>query len=133
MIIEDSGVDIGIVVGNLERSLTFYMDVLGLGMSRQMHMPRVGRVVFLQAGRSTIKLISPETEPGIAVVRGGLGGGATGLRYLTLHVGNLTEHLERCEAAGHRVVMRPKQYSDSYTLAAVEDPDGNWIELMHRQ
>ncbi|MBK7252230.1 MAG: VOC family protein [Gammaproteobacteria bacterium] len=132
LVVDESGIDVGLVVGNLEQSLAFYTNILGLDISGRMHLPRVGKIIFLRAGCSAIKLIQRESEPGVSVVRGGLRGNAAGLRYLTVHVKDLAGLVARCDAAGHKVAMRPKIFAASVTIAAIEDPEGNWIELQHQ-
>jgi catechol 2,3-dioxygenase-like lactoylglutathione lyase family enzyme len=121
--------DIGIVVNDLDASLRFYRDTLQLEYDREIHVPKIGRLAFVSAGRSKFKLIQLDDAAVTPAIRGGLQGKAVGIRYCTLHVSGLAEALSRCVAGGYRVVMKPRSMGPGLTIAALEDPDGNWIEL----
>ena len=121
--------DIGIVVNDLGASLRFYRDTLQLEYDREIYVPKVGRLAFVSAGRAKLKLIQLDAAAVTPAIRGGLQGGAIGFRYCTLHVSGLAEALSRCVAAGYRVSMKPRTMAPGLTIAALEDPDGNWIEL----
>lgn len=124
------GLDLGIVVTDLDAALGFYRDLLGLPVRAEMDVAGVGHLVLLDLGVSTLKLVAPESEPAFTPARGGVRASAAGLRYCTMTVVGLGEVIDRCQNAGCRIAMRPTQVTPSITVAAVEDPDGNWIELM---
>jgi catechol 2,3-dioxygenase-like lactoylglutathione lyase family enzyme len=123
-------VDVGIVVADLEGALRFYRDTLGLAFERDIHVANVGHLAFVRAGDAHLKLVQPETPPKTGV-GGGLGGGVTGLRYVTLHVTGLAAIIDRCRDAGYRVSMRPRDVG-GVVVAAIDDGEGNWIELAER-
>ena len=124
------GLDLGIVVHDLERSLLFYRDVLMLPMRSTLQVPAVGRMALLDVGNSVLKLlqldraIDNEPEPG------GLRAGAAGMRYCTFTIDDLDGVVGTCRDAGYRVGMRPTAMGPGIRVAAIEDPDRNWIELM---
>ncbi|NEZ56392.1 hypothetical protein DXZ20_12050 [Leptolyngbyaceae cyanobacterium CCMR0081] len=59
------GVDIGIVVAKLERSLSFYRDLLGMLVVAEVTTSLIGkgRMVQLQHGESLIKLVELHPPP----------------------------------------------------------------------
>ncbi|WP_110206855.1 VOC family protein [Nocardioides daejeonensis] len=122
--------DIGLVVSDLDASLGFYRDLLGLPVRGDLEVPEVGRLLLLDLGASTLKLVAPLRPPTGASPAGGLRAGVTGMRYLTLNVHALDDLAEACRQAGHRVAMRPTPVGPGMRAAAVEDPDRNWIEFL---
>jgi catechol 2,3-dioxygenase-like lactoylglutathione lyase family enzyme len=123
------GLDVGIVVTDVERSLAFYRDLLELQVRGDMQVPGVGRLLLLDVGVSTLKLVQRDTAVEQLPVPGGVRAGAAGMRYVTFSVANLREVVERCRSTGHRVGMEPTQMTPTLLVAAVEDPDRNWIEF----
>ena len=85
------GLDLGIVVSDLEQSLRFYRDLLGLHYEGSNPVPGGGTMHRLWAAESMIKLVAPESPPEQSVIAGGLRGGAVGLRYFTFSVAELEE------------------------------------------
>lgn len=49
----------------------------------------------------------------------------TGLRWLVVRVDDIDKTIERCQAAGGRVLNPPKDFPGDVRLAIVEDPEGN--------
>ncbi|CAM3346576.1 VOC family protein [Nocardioides dubius] len=124
------GLDLGIVVRDVERSLTFYRDLLGLPVRGDMQVPGVGRLLLLDVGHSTLKLVQLDRGIDIEPEPGGLRAGAAGMRYCTFSISDLDEVVTTCREAGFRIGMRPTTMGPGVRVAAVEDPDQNWIELM---
>ena len=121
-------IDIGIVVRDPETALTFYRDVLGLEHIDDLARP--GEVIRrLRWGNATVKLRCPESPPSASNPGGGSPGG-TGIRYLTLAMADVSATLARCVEAGHRVAMPETQTESGLKYAFVEDPEGNWVELL---
>lgn len=122
-------IDVGVVVANLPAALQFYRDTLGLPVRTEITVPGVGRMAILAAGQANLKLV----EPGVPIEHhpapGGVRGRAAGLRYCTFPVEDVAGALERCAAAGRPIVMPLTEIGDSQ-VAAVTDPDGNWIEFI---
>lgn len=120
-------VDVGIVVEDLDAALRFYRDTLGLACERELRVAKVGRLAFLRAGDANVKLVELDSPPARGV-GGGLAGGVTGIRYLTLQVAVLDAIIDRCADAGYRLAMRPRDMG-GVRIAAIDDGEGNWIEL----
>jgi catechol 2,3-dioxygenase-like lactoylglutathione lyase family enzyme len=123
-----ASIDLGLVVKDLEAATVFYREVLGLSELGDQPMPG-GTMRCLQCGTSTIKLISPRRPPAAEAASGGIFG-ATGYRYWTISVSNLDDVIFACKAAGRAVPVRRTEIRPGVSIAIVEDPDGNWVELM---
>lgn len=124
------GLDLGIVVRDVERSLAFYRDLLGLEVRGDMNVPGVGRLLLLDVGNSTLKLVQLDRGIDVEPEPGGLRAGAGGMRYCTFSISDLDDVVATCRDAGYRIGMRPTTMGPGVRVAAVEDPDQNWIELM---
>ncbi|WP_235736423.1 VOC family protein [Nocardioides alcanivorans] len=123
------GLDVGIVVTDVERSLEFYRDLLCLPVRGDMQVPAVGRLVLLDLGVSTLKLVQRDCTVEHLPVPGGVRARAAGMRYVTFSVADIADVVERCRSAGHRVGMEPTRMAPALLVAAVEDPDRTWIEF----
>ncbi|SNR65401.1 VOC family protein [Blastococcus mobilis] len=121
-------IDLGVVTKDPAACLAFYRDVLGLKDLGESPMPG-GTMHRLGCGTSVIKLISPRKPPAAEAPPGGLRGG-TGYRYWTISVSNLPEVVAAAESAGHPVVVPPTELRPGVSIAMIEDPDGNWVELL---
>jgi catechol 2,3-dioxygenase-like lactoylglutathione lyase family enzyme len=122
-------IDLGIVVNDIEASLAFYRDTLGLPLAGEMPMPGGSHMWRLQCGGSTIKLVKHAREPKAVAPPGGING-ATGYRYWTMSVSNLEEMTAACGAAGYNVVIPVTEIRPGVSISMIEDPDGNWVELL---
>lgn len=124
-------IDLGIVVRDLERSLPFYRDTLGFDYVEEVKLPGWGTMHRLLCGTSHVKLVVLDRDDPPAPPPGGIPGG-TGFRYCTISVSNLEEVLGDCTAAGHRIAVPKRELRPGVEIAMVEDPDGNWVELVRR-
>lgn len=122
-------IDLGIVVRDAEASLAFYRDTLGLRPAGDSAMPGGMHMWRLMCGASTIKLVHLEREPKEANPPGGIHK-AFGYRYWTISVANIAEVVADCETAGYKVAVPVMEIRPGVTIAMVEDPDGNWVELL---
>ena len=106
---------IGIAVADLAEILPFYRDVLG--------MPEVplddadgARIAGLQAGESLVELLeaeAPATPIGKFVARRG-----PGIHHICFAVGDIDAALERCRAAGVRLIdERPRLGAEGKRIA----------------
>src|SRR5690606_41527125 len=121
--------DLGVATGAGPAVLDCYLDVLLLKYLPEMLMPIVSGVMRqLACGDSVITLVVFEQTPAVAPP-GGIAG-ATGNRYWTISVSNLTEMLQACESAGDKVVGREKEIRPGVKIGIVADPDGNWVEVL---
>src|SRR4029077_2470245 len=121
-------IDLGIVVRDPERSLAFYRDTLGFKDDGTMPIGG-GRTMYrLYCGTSLIKLVHhPKELP--AAAPGGINR-ALGYRYWTISVDNIQEVVDACNAAGFKIEVPVTELRPGVTIAMVEDPDGNWVELL---
>ncbi|MGB0114499.1 MAG: VOC family protein [Ilumatobacteraceae bacterium] len=124
-------IDLGIVITDSERSLAFYRDVLGFEHVGDTPMPGAfsGVMHRLLCGTTMIKLVKLDTDPPTAAPPGGIGG-ATGLRYFTMQVSNLSEVTGACRDAGTPVLVDSAEIRPGIVISMVADPDGNWVEFV---
>jgi len=125
--LSSDAIEIGVVVRDVDRSLEFYRDVLGL--------PYLGDLDFgvahmwrFQAGTSVLKLLRFRDEPTAANPPGEVT--ATGYRYMSLFVSNIDDLVAEVEQFGAQVAMPVTEFQPGSRFAFVEDPEGNRIELL---
>jgi len=94
-----------------------------------MDMPGGGHMTRLACGTTTIKIVVNAREPRATSAPGGIGG-STGYRYFTISVSNLKAATQECSDAGYKVVVEPTEIRAGITISIIEDPDGNWGELL---
>jgi catechol 2,3-dioxygenase-like lactoylglutathione lyase family enzyme len=121
-------IDLGLVVRDADAALAFYRDVLGLEDLGERAMPG-GTMRRLGCGTSVLKLVSLKKTPDASAPPGGIPGG-TGYRYWTISVSNIEEVVAACEAAGRPIAVPVTELAPGITIAIIEDPDGNWVELL---
>ena len=129
MNIQKNAIDIGIIAKDIDAMLAFYRDTLGLEFEAAIPMPGGGTMNRFKVGDSIIKVIELDPKAPLEAPPGGIRG-ASGYRYWTIHVNNLEECVVAIESAGHKVVMPAKKIREGITIAIVEDPDANWVELL---
>lgn len=122
-------IDLGIVTKNGEAALKFYRDTLGFDHQGDMPMPGGGTMHRLMCGESLIKIVQLDKDPPAEAAPGGINGG-TGYRYWTITVTNMAEVLSDCEAGGYKIAVPETEIRPGIKIAMVEDPDGNWVELL---
>lgn len=83
----------------------------------------------LRAGTSVIKLVSFERTPAAAAPPGGLAGG-TGYRYFTITVSNIEEATRDAEQHEVKIAMPITTIRPGVRICMLEDPEGNWVELL---
>jgi lactoylglutathione lyase len=118
---------VGIRVTDLDRSVRFYCDGLGLKEGRRGQMSHGGTFVGLEDPESHFQLElnfypadSPYAPPYVA---------GEGLDHLGLDVSDARAMIERLRAMGARVAIEPWLEEGRYWIGFVEDPDGIWIEI----
>ena len=122
-------IDLGIVVTDIDASLAFYRDTLGLTAVGEMPLPGGGAMHRLMCGTSLIKLVVPAATPPAVAPLGGIQG-ATGYRYWTISVSNIEDLVAECGAAGYAIAVPVTVLRPGVTIAIVEDPDRNWVEFV---
>lgn len=124
-----AGVDLGIVVDDLDAALGFYRDVVGLRYDGENPVPGGGTMHRLYAGESMIKLVCPDPAPEARPVSGDPMDGL-GYRYWTMSVSNIDEVYAACTASGAEVVRPPSEIVPGVHIAVVLDPAGNALEFL---
>jgi catechol 2,3-dioxygenase-like lactoylglutathione lyase family enzyme len=123
---------IGIVPRDLEQSIRFYRDTLGLNyvgarpvmLGRTLHLFDCdGGILKLLQLPDGVKTPTDQAPPGPFQ-------SATGMRWATMNVDDINPYLERCGA--ERVQVPVTEVRPGVRMAIVEDPDGNAIELVER-
>lgn len=127
--ISKESIDIGLVTGNIDAMTGFYRDTLGLEIEAVLDMPGGMTMTRLICGTTIIKLVTPPEVPQAQNPPGGFAGG-TGIRYFTISVDNLVEAVAECTSAGCNIPVPVRESRPGVNIAMVEDPDGNWVELL---
>jgi catechol 2,3-dioxygenase-like lactoylglutathione lyase family enzyme len=131
---------IGIVVSDINRSVDFYKNVLGLEVGERwefepgatlgssMRLPR--RVVFIKAKNASFELLdqaeNTKTKPE------GAGVNTIGLHHIAFNVEKIHDFAANLAKKGIRFSTGPADLKD-ITVAFFEDPDGNMLELYERK
>ena len=125
-----NAIDLGIVVGDIDAALHFYVEVLGLELVEKLDIPW-GTMHRLRFGESWIKLLAA-TRDGLTAGPVGIDAGL-GLRYFTMEIHGIEAAWDRLTAAGVEVYRPLGPFGDKgLVVAMVLDPDGNVVELVHR-
>ena len=99
-------------VSNMEKSIVFYRDILGMKVDEQKTSPRGSKLVFLNFPDSGAVEI-PED-----------------LVHLAFEVNDLEVCMQKLEAAGAPITEGPTQSSNEARFIFTEDPDKYEIELI---
>ena len=120
--------DLGILVSDIEASLNFYQNLLGLQFVGKTPV-WFGTMHRLRFGTSDFKLIEPNTVP----PHGAMGlETRLGFRYVTFVVQNLTELCSKLRSEGIEFALPEKEIRPGIRIAMVKDPDGNIVEFVER-
>lgn len=120
--------DLGVVVSDVQASLAFYKDLLGLKFIEELPV-WFGTMYRLRFGNSDFKLIQPKEVP----PRGPVGlDTQLGLRYVTFVVGNLEELCQNLQEKKVSFYLSPREIRPGVKIAMVLDPDGNVVEFVER-
>jgi len=111
-------------VSDMEQSIRFYTEVLGLKVIEQKTSPRGSQLAFLQAPGtdSEIELCSFPESGKVEVPED--------LVHLAFQVDNLEACMERLKQAGVPITEGPIKSSGGTSFIFTEDPDKYEIELM---
>jgi lactoylglutathione lyase len=112
-------------VSDLEKTISFYKDVLGLEEVRRQTSGRGSQLVFLKAPDSDVEIeICKFDESGPVVV-------GPDLTHLAFEVDNLDEFAKKAAAKGHPLSDGPHS-TGSRRIAFIDAPEGYEIELIER-
>ena len=141
-----SGIDhVGITVRELERSLAFYRDLLGLRVIEISDDQDVGQIVGIPGARVKIADLDAGDGRVLELIEYVAGRGddvpqrpnAAGCPHLALRVHDTSKVLRRLAQAGHHPDGEPTTITDAIafegaTVVYLRDPDGAIIELVQR-
>jgi lactoylglutathione lyase len=125
-VLNKSIIEVGIMVRDSEKQLTFYRDVIGLPYLGDLVFPGAHMWRFDGGGGSVVKLLELDPTPEAANPTGD----ATGFRYLSLYVANLDELVAEMVEGGGTIVIPVTEFQPGARFAFVEDPEGNRLELL---
>ncbi|MGA2379710.1 MAG: VOC family protein [Spirochaetia bacterium] len=131
------GIDhVGIVVSDLNRSIDFYKNVLGLEVGEKwefesgatlgpsMRLPR--KVVFIKVDSSRFELL--DHAENMKVKPEGLTSATVGINHIAFAVEEIHGYVSALQKKGIRLSTGPVDIKN-LTVAFFEDPDGNMLEL----
>ena len=120
--------DLGILVSDINASLKFYQDLLGLKFIEKIPV-WFGTMYRLRFGNSDFKLIDPKNKP----PKGPVGLDAQiGFRYVTFVIKNISKVCEELKKKGIEFEIPEKEIRPGAKIAMVRDPDGNVVEFVER-
>ena len=119
--------DVHLVVSDIEKSLGFWCDALGLEVEDK-YSPSPDITLYrVLAGDSVIKIVTRSEKAAVGILK------ETGFRALTLTIDNVDEMIEACRSQGYNIVMdvRPSFVygSTGKRVSQVQDPEGNVVQL----
>ena len=122
-------IDIGIVVRDGDAAMKFYRDTLGLEHIADTPMPGGGTMHRLMCGTTLVKIVERDEPPEKSDNPGGPSG-ASGIRYWTITIHDLDAMTAKFSDAGYTVPVAPREVRPGVRISMIEDPDGNWLELL---
>jgi catechol 2,3-dioxygenase-like lactoylglutathione lyase family enzyme len=125
-------IDIGIVTTNNIEMLDFYQNILGLEKEVEIPFPGLGHVNKLSFGCGYIKILVLENDPANINPTGDFST-SNGIRYITINLSNLDEILESCNLHNINIINSGTVIRPGVTVAIIQDPDGNLLELMQSE
>jgi catechol 2,3-dioxygenase-like lactoylglutathione lyase family enzyme len=124
---------VGIRVRDLDASIQFYTQVLGLALSERQVVFSGNELVFLKMGDAGfVELIRLASPPAPAQP---VPAGQAGLQHFCLEVESLDEWLQHLAALGVKVDAGPVSFavpSANCRCLFIHDPDGTPVELIER-
>jgi lactoylglutathione lyase len=118
---------VGIRVTELERSLRFYCEGLGLVEGRRGTMSHGGTFVGLEDPVSHFRLELNLYPAGSVYAQPYVAG--EGLDHIGIDVEDARALVERLRGMGAKVAVEPWLEQGRYWIGFVEDPDGIWVEI----
>ncbi len=124
----------GIRVKNMDQSIVFYTEILGMRLvERERTPPTEGEVATLKSADSgqTLELnwYKEGSRFGTPYTNG------SEVDHLAFDVENLGEWIDSLEKRGVKILVRPREIGVSlgWNEAFIEDPNGIWIEFLQRK
>jgi lactoylglutathione lyase len=113
-------------VNDLERTVKFYEQALGLKVSRRHTSPRGAQLAFLQTPNSEeeIEICQLPNSPSVQV--------QPDLMHLAFEVDNLAAFAEQLGKKGFKLSDGPTKTSSGSSIAFIDAPEGYEVELIQR-
>jgi len=113
-------------VNDLERTVRFYEDALGLRVSRRHTSPRGAQLAFIQTPNSDeeIEICQLPGSPPVQV--------QPDLMHLAFEVENIAAFAAALERKGYRLSDGPTQTGSGSVIAFIDAPEGYEVELIQR-
>jgi lactoylglutathione lyase len=113
-------------VNDLERTVKFYQDALGLKIARRSVSPRGAQIVFLATPNSEeeIEICQLPNSPSVQV--------QPDLMHLAFEVEDLKAFTAAIEKKGFKLSDGPTPTSSGSTIAFIDAPEGYEVELIQR-
>ena len=112
-------------VSDMDKSISFYQDILGMEVIEEKTSPRGSKLVFLKFPGTDCDLeLCSFPNSGLVHV-------PEDLVHLAFEVENLEDCINRLNAAGIPITEGPLESSNGTRFIFIEDPDKYEIELMH--
>ena len=121
-------IDLGVLVSDIQASLHFYQELLGLKFIQKISL-WFGTMYCLRFGTSDFKLIDPSARPPQGLI--GLES-QVGFRYVTFVIKNLSDVCKELRSKGIAFEVPEKELRPGVRIAMVRDPDGNVVEFVER-
>jgi len=114
-------------VSDLEKTIEFYRDVLGLEMTRRSKSPRGSELVFFKDPGSEVEIEICKYDASGPVQVG------PDLTHLAFEVEDIEAFAEHSTALGYPLSDGPTKTSSGSVIAFVDAPEGYEVELIQRQ
>ena len=128
MEINKPGIDLGVLVRDVDACLKFYCEDLGLPKVAEVPFPGGRTMHRIQIGDSVLKLMQYQDGAPPAGPRGLAT--QSGIRYFTISVRDLPGAVAALTAKGHSFSVPLRESRPGVWIAMLEDPDGNTVELL---
>ncbi len=112
-------------VNDIEATVKFYTDALGLKVSRKHTSPRGAQLVFLQTPNSDEEIEICQMPPGAEPVKV-----QPDLMHLAFEVENLEAFASKAKAKGYDLSDGPTTTSSGSVIAFIDAPEGYEVELI---
>lgn len=122
---------IGMTSRDLDRTIAFYCDLLGLRLRLRKQQPS-GELAFLDAGGGMLEIFAPNAD--IAPSRD-VPPHEAGIRHMTFAFDDVDAKIAELAAAGVEIIEQPRDAHNREMIRRVafcRDPDGIIVELIER-
>jgi len=114
-------------VNDIERSVKFYQDALGLKATRRHTSPRGAQLVFLATPNSDEEIELCQMPPGAPAVQV-----QPDLMHLAFEVDDLAAFEAELKKKGYALSDGPTQTGSGSVIAFIDAPEGYEVELIQR-